>query len=186
MTNFYTRKGDDGYTGILGKGRIPKYHLRTEAVGTVDEATAALGLARALCKSEGTGDMILAVQRDLYGLMAEVSADEANAARFRTITAGKVTWLEEQIDRLNKSIEQIKEFIVPGDSTGGAALAVARGVVRRAERRVAELVHQDMLENIELLRYLNRLSSLCFILELVENKEAGKTSTTLAKGTDLL
>jgi cob(I)alamin adenosyltransferase len=182
MTHFYTGKGDDGYTGILGEGRVPKYHPRPEAVGSVDEATAALGMARAICKSPGTADLILTVQRDLYGLMAEVSAEPKNAARFRTIDSKKVTWLEEQIELLSNTLEPVTEFIVPGDSTGGAAMAGARADVRRAERRIAELIHQEMLENVELLRYLNRLSSLCFLLELLENKEAGKTESTLAKG----
>jgi cob(I)alamin adenosyltransferase len=182
MTHYYTGKGDDGYTGILGEGRVPKYHPRPEAVGTVDEATAALGMARASCKSPVTAELVLTVQRDLYSLMAEVSADQENAARFRTIDSQKVTWLEEQIDRLNQSIEPVREFIVPGDSRGGAAMAVARAGVRRAERRIAEMIHQELLENVELLRYLNRLSSLCFLLELLENKEAGKTESTLAKG----
>jgi cob(I)alamin adenosyltransferase len=185
MTSFYTKKGDDGYTGILGKGRVPKYHPRTEAVGTIDEATAALGLARALCISPKTGEMLLAVQRDLYSLMAEVSADVENASSFRTINSDKVSWLEEQIENINKSIDPIKGFIVPGDSVSGASLAVARGAVRKAERRIAELIHQEMLENKELLRYLNRLSSLCFVLELLENKESGKTQTTFAKGSNL-
>lgn len=185
MTSFYTGKGDDGFTGILGEGRVPKYHPRTEAVGSLDEATAALGMARALCIAPGIADLVLAVQRDLYNLMAEVSADPENAARFRKIDSQKVTWLEEQIDVLNLKIEPIKEFIIPGDSAGGAAMAVARGDVRRAERRIAEMIHQELLENVELLRYLNRLSSLCFILELLENKESGKAETTLAKGSDI-
>jgi cob(I)alamin adenosyltransferase len=179
---FYTRAGDDGYTGLLGEGRVPKYAPRTEAVGAVDEATAALGLARAACRQPESGPSLLAAQRDLYGLMAELSATPDNAARFRTIDAGRVEWLEAQSDELSARVEMPKEFIIPGDSAAGAALALARTVVRRAERQVAYLLHQGEIENPDLLRYLNRLSSLCFVLELYENSAAGKSSPTLAKG----
>lgn len=182
MTRFYTRTGDDGYTGLLGEGRVPKYHPRTEAVGTLDEATAALGMARAACQVGETAAMLLAAQRDLYHLMAEVSATPENAARFRAIDAARVAWLEEQTDAVSERVEMPREFIVPGDSSAGAALALARTIVRRAERQVAQLLHSGEIENVELLRYLNRLSSLCFVLELLENQAQGKSQTTLAKG----
>ncbi|RPI32533.1 MAG: cob(I)yrinic acid a,c-diamide adenosyltransferase [Chloroflexota bacterium] len=182
MARYYTRDGDDGYTGTLGKGRVPKYHPITEAVGTVDEASAALGMARAACLASQSGSLILAIQRDLYGLMAEVSASPENAARFRKVDAARVAWLEEQTDTLGRIVEMPKEFIVPGDSPAGAALALARTVVRRSERRIAELIHNEMVENVELLHYLNRLSSLCFVLELLENQIYGSSNPTLAKG----
>lgn len=181
MSNFYTRTGDDGYTGLLGEGRVPKYHPQTEAVGAVDEATAALGMARAICQVPETGFLILTAQRDLYHLMSEVAAKPENAARFRIIDAGRVAWLEENTDKISSMLEMPREFILPGDSPAGAAIAVARTLVRRAERRVAELFHQRIIENQELLRYLNRLSSLCFVLELLENAAAGKSGPTLAK-----
>jgi cob(I)alamin adenosyltransferase len=181
MDKFYTRSGDDGETGLLGEGRVPKFHPILEAVGALDEATAALGVARAACQGEGVAEVLLVVQRDLYLLMAEVAATPENAARFRTIDAGRVAWLEAQIDALGKTISLPNEFIVPGDSPAGAAMAVARTIVRRAERRVAQLLHESFVENAELLRYLNRLSSLCFLLELVENQRAGKETPTLAK-----
>lgn len=181
MTHFYTRTGDDGFTGLLGKGRVPKYDHRMEAVGSVDEATAALGVARAACQASGSAALLLAVQRDLYHLMAEISATPDTAARFRTIDAGRVGWLEEQIDIVGEMVSIPEEFIVPGDSTAGAALAVARTVTRRAERQATKLAHSGEVENREILRYLNRLSSLCFALELLENQAAGRSSPTLAK-----
>lgn len=182
MTRFYTRTGDDGFTGLLGGGRVPKYHPRPEAVGTIDEATAALGLARATCLESRSKEIILAAQRDLYNLMAEVSATPENASRFRVIDEKRVDWLEEQTDSLNEIVKMPQEFIIPGDSHAGAALALARTIVRRAERQVASLLHSGEIENPELLRYLNRLSSLCFVLELMENQAAGAKSPTLAKG----
>ncbi len=182
MSRFYTRTGDDGFTGMLGEGRVPKYHPRTETVGSVDEANAALGVARAFCQSDGTAALLLEIQRDLYHLMAEIAATPENASRFRVIDAGRVAWLEKQVDTISQNVEMPNEFILPGDSTAGAMLALSRTIVRRAERRVSELVHSGDIENIQILRYLNRLSSLCFVLELIENQTAGKSKPTLAKG----
>jgi cob(I)alamin adenosyltransferase len=176
---FYTRKGDDGTTGILGKGRIPKYHLRIETLGTLDESNATLGLARASVHDPRSAALLLETQRDLYRLMAEVAAAPENADQFH-FEEGRVQWIEEQTDLLSKTIEMPSEFIIPGDSTGGASLSLARAVVRRAERRVAELFDAEEITNPALQQYLNRLSSLLFVLELAENQAAGK-NTTLAK-----
>jgi cob(I)alamin adenosyltransferase len=182
MSQFYTRNGDDGYTGLLGEGRVPKYDLRLEAIGTIDETTAVFGMARAVCRSPQVADLLLSVQRDLYHLMAEIAATPENAERFRVIQADRVAWLEGQIADLSGQVDIPKEFILPGDSPAGAALALARTVVRRAERHIAELVHTGQLENTQLLPYLNRLSSLVFILELLENQAAGHARPTMAKG----
>ena len=112
--------------------------------------------------------------------MAEVAATPENAERFHFIDAARVKWLEEQTDFLSTLIEMPKQFILPGDSLAGAALSLARAVVRRAERRVVELFDTEEVVNPDLQRYLNRLSSLCFVLELLENKAAGH-KTSLAK-----
>jgi cob(I)alamin adenosyltransferase len=181
MPTFYTRTGDDGYTGLLGEGRIPKYHPITEAIGAIDEAGAALGVGRAACRGVRSPALILTIQRDLYHLMAEIAAARENAARFRQIDASRVLWLEAQTDLLSQQVEMPKDFILPGDSPAGAAFALARTVVRRAERSVAYLYHEQLIENLELLRYLNRLSSLCFALELYENRAFGITRPTLAR-----
>ncbi len=182
MSEFYTRKGDEGFTGLLGEGRVPKYHPRPEAVGCLDECNAAVGIARAACQSPETAPVLLHIQRDLYRLMAEVSATPENAARFRSIQAEHVSWLEGQVEVLSSHLIIPNEFIVPGDSLAGAYLDLARALVRRAERRLARLVHDGEVENKELLRYLNRLSSLLYILELHENATAGTTQPTLAAG----
>lgn len=176
----YTRSGDDGTTGLLGEDRVSKDHPRIEALGALDEASAALGLARASCLAPQTPPILRKVQRDLYKLMAEVAATPENADKFQGIDAASVTWLEEQADAINKQVSLPKAFILPGDTPSGAALSLARAVIRRAERRVTELFTLEELSNPELLRYINRLSSLCFVLELLENQTAGK-STSLAK-----
>jgi cob(I)alamin adenosyltransferase len=108
--------------------------------------------------------------------MAEVAAEPENANQFH-FDVSRVDWLEEQTDAFSKVVEMPKEFIVPGDSAGGAALSLARAVVRRAERRVVELFDKKEITNPALQQYLNRLSSLLFVLELVENQAAGKSTT---------
>lgn len=182
MSGFYTRKGDDGYTGVLGEGRVAKYDLVPETLGTVDEATAALGLARSLCQGEGSAETILQIQRHLYGLMAEVAATPENVARFHVVEQSHVAWLEEQTALFSQKAPVPKEFIVPGDTPVGAALDLARTVTRRAERRLAEFLHRGGTQNTALLQYLNRLSSLLFVLEVYENQVSGQDKLTLARG----
>lgn len=180
MSPIYTRAGDEGNTGLLGEGRVPKFDPRIEALGALDEATATLGLARASARAPQAAALILDVQRDLYRLMAEVGATPENAATFRSIDGGRVQWLEAQTDTLSATVPMPREFIIPGENPASAAMSLARTVVRRAERRVVALFHLGGLENTHLLAYLNRLSSLCFMLELLENQHAGQT-TPLAK-----
>ncbi|PJH74606.1 MAG: ATP:cob(I)alamin adenosyltransferase [Anaerolineae bacterium CG_4_9_14_0_8_um_filter_58_9] len=180
MSPLFTRTGDDGTTGLLGEGRLPKSHPRLEALGTLDEASAALGLARSLCQAEQTGPLLVGVQRDLYALMAEVAATPENAAQFRSLDSGRVQWLESQAEAISALVPLPDEFILPGDSPGAAAMSLARTIVRRAERRLAGLLETGEIKNQILLQYLNRLSSLCFALELLENQQAGK-KTSLAK-----
>jgi len=177
---FYTAKGDDGATGLLGEGRVRKTHIRMEAIGSLDEASAALGLARAQCGAPQIAPILLETQRDLYKLMAEAAATPENAKRFHFIDETRVNWLEKQTDELSAVVEMPKEFILPGDTLGGAALSMARAIVRRAERAVVNLFDEEEVINADLQRYLNRLSSLCFVLELLENQNAGK-KTSLAK-----
>jgi len=180
MSPFYTQTGDEGKTGLLGEGRVTKFDLRIEALGALDEATAVLGLARASATAPQIGPIILEVQHDLYKLMSEVGATPENAEKFRYIDGERVKWLEAQTDAIAANMEMPKEFILPGESPSSAVLALARTVVRRAERRVVELHHAGGLKNPSLLAYLNRLSSLCFALELFETHQTGR-STRMAK-----
>lgn len=175
-----THTGDDGSTGLLGEGRLPKYHLRIETLGALDEASAALGLARALTKSPQTNAILKEVQRDLYALMAEAAASPENALRFRTLKQPRLEWLEAQVSVLETQTTTPDEFILPGDSLPGATFSLARTIVRRAERRMAELISLGEMGNKVMLPYLNRLSTLCFVLELNENHIAGQ-ETSLAK-----
>ena len=182
MSPYGTHDGDESYTGLLGKDRVPKSDRRIEALGAVDECTAVLGVARTQARSPETGKVLLHVQRDLYVLMAELAATPENVENFRAINENSVKWLEIAIHQFEQLVDMPEEFIVPGDSLQGAMLDVARTVIRRAERRVVELTHFGDVQNFELVRYLNRASNLCYVLELYENSLAGQARPTLAKG----
>ena len=175
MGKMYTGKGDDGFTGLLGRARVPKYDPRPEAYGCVDEAQAAMGVARAATQDSRTRASLLDAQRDLYHLMAELAAATPKAAaRVDGLPPGRVEWLERTIDDLDEELPSLRVFVVPGDSPASAALHLARTVVRRAERQVTRLVHQGDVPNAELVRYLNRLSSLLFVLARWEDWQAGR------------
>ena len=184
MSPVFTRDGDDGSTHLLGKGTYAKNDLRLECLGAIDEASSALGLARALSQSEDNQQIIKKLQQDLYILMTEIAASPDNTDQFVCISSIQVNWLEAQIKEYENEISPPEEFILPGDSAAGAALDLARTIVRRAERRLVDLFQQDIVSNKELLRYLNRLSSLCFMLELNENGSTGSGRSTLAKNPD--
>jgi cob(I)alamin adenosyltransferase len=177
---WYTGAGDDGFTGVLGRERVPKYAIRPEAYGTVDEVSAWLGLARAQTQDERVRGLVIAVQRDLYSLMGDLATVPETATRPPWLSADRLDWLEAQTDALGAEVEMPKAFIVPGDSVAGAALEVARTVTRRAERLVARLAHEGELRDDTPLKYLNRLSSLLFVLARVEDRAAGVERFTLA------
>lgn len=180
MTPFFTAEGDLGETGILGPGRYSKASPRIEAVGTVDEATAALGLARSLANHSETQRILLNVQKKLYQFMAEISSTESTANQFDIINDSDVQWLEKQIEALEGQVELPKDFIIPGSCPSSSALSLARTIIRRAERRVIALFESKVIQKGILIAYLNRLSSLVFVLEIFEINQSGK-SIELAK-----
>ena len=161
----YTRKGDDGTTGLYGGGRVPKDSAAPEAYGTVDEAQSALGLARAAAPRGGELDEVLVhIERDLWILMAELATEPENAHKLvdgaTRVTPDMVAALESWIDDLTGRFEQPTEFVVPGETELAARLDVARTVVRRAERRSMVVV----AEGSQVVPYLNRLSDLVWTL----------------------
>jgi cob(I)alamin adenosyltransferase len=190
-TSFYTRRGDDGCTRLLGPERVPKYDPRPEAYGTVDEAQAVLGLARASGCGERTAQVLMTIERDLYLLMSELAAlpspgslemERTEPPFHGNVRAEHVHQLETWIAELEPVVEMPREFVLPGDSRPGAALHLARTVVRRAERLVVRLspAGEGLLHNMELLRYLNRLSSLLFVLACLEDQNATQQPPTRA------
>ncbi|HLZ24439.1 MAG TPA: cob(I)yrinic acid a,c-diamide adenosyltransferase [Ktedonobacterales bacterium] len=176
-----TKTGDAGLTGVLGPERLPKEDPRIEALGAVDEATSALGLARAWCDTPYIYDILLHVQRNLYTLMAELATTTQHASAIgQRITGEDVAWLERTQEDLLTRVEIPPRFILPGDTRAGATLDVARSTVRRAERAVSRLLHMGSIANGEALRYLNRLSDMVFVLaRLVEAPTGGSTQARI-------
>lgn len=174
MAQLYTRTGDLGETGLLYGGRVSKTDPRVEAYGTIDEATSALGVARALAKDSRVRETLLRVQRELFTVAAELATAPAQydtfKAHFKPATGELTAALEQTIDALKEEVELPSAFIVPGASPGSAALDMARTVLRRAERRVVALKEAGVLANDENLRYINRLSDLLFILARYEDR----------------
>ncbi|MBA2395206.1 MAG: cob(I)yrinic acid a,c-diamide adenosyltransferase [Ktedonobacteraceae bacterium] len=165
MAKVTTGTGDTGYTGLLGEQRVPKYDARPDTFGTVDEATSALGLARAMAQDQHVKAIIYQVQQELYLLMGELATPEENYAKMGLfITSDHVKRLELVEEDLKREVEIPNKFIIPGDTLDGAALDLARTMIRRAERMAVKLLHEGVIHNNEVVRYLNRLSDLIFIL----------------------
>jgi cob(I)alamin adenosyltransferase len=180
MAKVTTGTGDSGYTSLLGEHRVPKYDARPDTFGTVDEATSALGLARAATRDERAREIILHMQQDLYILMAELATPPENlGAVGMRITGEQIRWLETTEKELQAAVEIPNKFIIPGDTLDGAALDLARTIIRRAERLAVRLYHEGITQNGELLRYLNRLSDVVFIL--ARYLEAGQGGSTEAR-----
>ncbi len=180
VTKWYTSAGDDGYTGVLGRERVPKYADRPVAYGTVDELQACLGVVRAQAQEPRVCALVLRIQRDLYYMMADLATLPETATRPPWLPADRLEWLEQAVEELGAEVEMPKAFIIPGDSLAGAGLDLGRTVARRAERHVARLAHNGELRDDTPLRYLNRLSSLLFVMARIEDKAAGVEKYTLA------
>jgi cob(I)alamin adenosyltransferase len=168
LNRIYTRTGDDGTTGLGSGERRKKYDLRIAAYGTLDEANATIGIARLHTADDAALDSALArIQNDLF----DVGADLCTPGKGRgpggarlTVTQAQVTWLENEIDRLNAELAPLKSFVLPGGSAAAAYLHLARTVCRRAERLIAELKDKpDESVTPEVLKYVNRLSDFLFV-----------------------
>jgi cob(I)alamin adenosyltransferase len=180
MPRIYTKAGDDGTTGLLYGGRISKADPATEAYGTTDEAVAVLGLARALTEDPELADRLLSLQRQLFVVGADLATNPDERGKLQPgvslVTDGDVDGLETWIDELVTAHPLPNAFIVPGANPVSACLDVARSVVRRAERRVIELREAGAEVNDAVVRYLNRLSDLLFVLARVAADETEPTS----------
>ena len=176
----YTKKGDQGQTGLLGGQRISKTDPRPEAYGTIDELCTVLGVIRASSEHQSLTTLIHEVQEDLFVLGAELATAVEDRGRFTfRITADRVAALERAIDEREAKIKLPRAFIVPGSSSYVPALLDwARAVARRAERRVVALHETGLLGNPEALKYLNRLADLLFILARHQEALDGKGAVT--------
>ncbi|MDE2228571.1 MAG: cob(I)yrinic acid a,c-diamide adenosyltransferase [Alphaproteobacteria bacterium] len=164
LTRIYTRGGDKGQTALVGGKRVPKQHLRVAAYGTVDEANAALGLAR-LHTTDNIDTMLGRIQNDLFDVGADLATPHTGrkAKGALRVVPAQTERLEREIDALNAELEPLESFVLPGGTPFAAALHLARTVVRRAERTVAALGAKERI-NPEALKYLNRLSDHLFVL----------------------
>jgi cob(I)alamin adenosyltransferase len=170
----YTRRGDSGETGLLLGGRVSKSDPRCEAYGATDEAVSAMGLARALSEDSRVKDVLLKVQREMFTVGAELATHreqyEQLEANFAVVTPEMTADLEVLIDEIDQQIDLPNNFIVPGASAASSALDMARSRLRTAERRVVVLQEMGMLVNVEVLRYVNRLADLLFMLARYQDR----------------
>jgi cob(I)alamin adenosyltransferase len=180
VPRIYTRTGDDGVTGLLFGGRVSKAAPVAEAAGAIDEAVAALGLVRALAGDGSLRDEILELQRELFVSGADLATNPAQRDRLEPgmslVTPEMGGRLEARIDELVLAHPLPNAFIVPGANPVSAALDVARGAVRRGERRAVALRDAGGFVNADVLLYLNRLSDLLFVLARIAAGEAEPTS----------
>ena len=174
MAKIYTRRGDDGSTGLFGGPRVRKDDLRVSAYGDVDELNSSLGVAREEVPEGDLRSLIDVLQSELFTLGAQLATPDPEAApkEVPRITPQQVERLEREIDRLTEQLPPMKNFILPGGSRAGAALHFSRTVCRRAERKVVELAEGAPVPQ-EVLAYLNRLSDLLFVMARAANLRAG-------------
>ena len=167
ISKVYTKAGDGGETALVGGAKVSKASARVEAYGDVDELNSVIGLARAGLEDQQVDEVLSLLQNDLF----TVGGDLASPASIQVprIEASFIKTLEETADRFLTQLEPLTEFILPGGSTGGATLHLARTVARRAERRTVLLAQTEEINSLVIV-YLNRLSDLLFILARVVNQ----------------
>lgn len=179
LTKIYTRGGDNGETSLGNGSRVKKHALRVAAYGTLDEANAAIGLARLHTEAvgdDGESDAMLArIQDDIFDLGADLctpSNPEEDPSKVLRIVDEQVARLESEIDTLNAELSALDSFVLPGGTPAAAYLHLARTIVRRAEREISELAEREHL-NPTALKYANRLSDHLFVLSRRINARAG-------------
>lgn len=169
LNKIYTRTGDRGTTGLVDGTRVSKADPRLAAMGDVDEANSAIGVARAALGPGALGDMLARIQNELFDLGADLATPGEVEGALR-ITPAQVAWLEDRIDHLNAALEPLASFVLPAGGAAAAALHVARAVARRAER--SAVAAADLGLNAHALAYLNRLSDLLFVAARAVNHMA--------------
>ncbi len=174
----YTRTGDDGTTGLLGAARVPKHDARVEAYGTVDELNAALGVAASLDAQGWFAGEFAAISPALFQVGAELATTDATLLeKLARVADDDVTALEHGIDRLDAELPPLTRFVLPAGSPLAAQLHFARTVCRRAERRVTALA-ADHAASPLVVKYLNRLADLLFVMARAANRRAGVAEVT--------
>ncbi len=171
----YTRTGDDGTTGLIGGTRVPKYDLRLEAYGTVDELNSWIGMIRSFPLDDETSKMLMEIQKRLFVIGARLATDTSKTdLSVKLPCCGEdITLLERQMDQMLDQLPPMTHFVLPGGNQAVSSCHIARTVCRRAERRSYQLAKEAVIPN-EILKYLNRLSDYLFVL-----------SRKVAKDTDI-
>ena len=174
MTSIYTKTGDGGETGLFGGGRVAKDHPRVDAYGEVDELNAAIGVARSLGLDPELDALLLPIQAQLFTLGSVLATPPQTKAK-KAIPKIQPAWseaMELAIDKFDRELPSLRQFILPGGTPTASALHLARTICRRAERRVVALAHANEVEP-KVLVYLNRLSDLLFTMARISNQRAG-------------
>lgn len=174
-------RGDEGITDLIDRKDLSKADLRFDVLGTLDEASSALGIVRAAPATAETKSFIIAVQHDLCWMMSEFAAESDDARPSGHITAGRVEWLESIFYDLTRRYPLGEGFVAPGDTVVGAALQLARAIVRRAERDVIRFHKETPLRNPHIIPYLNHLSAALYALARAEDAAGGVSQPTPAK-----
>ena len=172
----YTRSGDQGETSLFGGRRVAKHDQRLAVYGTIDELNSALGVVRALDVPEEIDQAVARIQHELFALGAELATPDASDSREGQLADRHVDRLEADIDRWEADLPPLKQFILPGGSRSGATLHVARCICRRAERDLAALAAAETVRGV-VLRYVNRLSDLLFVMARTASQAAGVAET---------
>jgi cob(I)alamin adenosyltransferase len=186
LNKIYTRTGDDGTTALGSGRRVAKYDLRVEAYGTLDETNAAIGLARLHTASDAPAldTMLARIQNDLFDLGADLChpAESKDGRERLQVTDAQVARLEQEIDSLNRELEPLRSFVLPGGSPAASFLHLARTVSRRAERLMVALdARQGETVGAPALRYINRLSDFLFVAARYAN-DKGQSDVTWVPG----
>jgi cob(I)alamin adenosyltransferase len=170
LARIYTRTGDDGTTGLIGGKRVSKDSLRIQACGSLDELNALIGVVRSRKAPEPVDRILQLVQERLFTIGAELALPDGERNGSAGIGEDAVLSLENEIDRMEEKLPPLRQFILPGGEAAGAELHMARAVARRAERHCVSLSRAETV-NPQILRYLNRLSDLCFVLARYANQQ---------------
>lgn len=173
----YTRKGDDGSTGLLYGGRVSKDDIRTDVYGTIDETVSAMGVARAGGLVKRVEDIVIRLQREMFVAGAHLATAESNQSKLQAgvsrVTPAMTEQAERDVDQLTAEHPLPQEFILPGEMPGSAGLDLARSTVRRAERRAVTMDREGIMPDPEILRWLNRVSDLLFVLARYQEAASG-------------
>ena len=180
MAKIYTKGGDKGTTSLMSGTRVPKYHIRVEAYGTIDELTSFVGLLRAYNINQNIKDELIEIQQILFNISGLLSCDKGKFSNILTsVTDDSIVYLEKSIDKMTEELKPLKKFILPGGQKEVAYTHVCRTVARKAERKIVELADNEKIEQ-NIIIYINRLSDYFFTLSRYISKQ-NNFEQTIAK-----